>query len=69
MELGLKKIIEIINSNNDLPRISCSNYYYVYNLEYKDDVHYSDVMTRIGEIYYEIKNRYVAQTTTNFCIL
>lgn len=62
-ELGLavKKIIEIINANEDLPHISRSNYYDVYTREDKDQVHHSDVMMRIREIYDEIKNRYVAQ--------
>lgn len=61
-ELGLavKKIIEIINANEDLPHISRSNYYDVYTREDKDQVHHSDVMMRIREIYDEIKNRYVA---------
>lgn len=58
--LGIKKIIQIINSNNDLPHISRSNYYDVYTREDKDRVHYEDIMTRIREIYNEIKNRYVA---------
>ncbi|MGN8722779.1 IS3 family transposase, partial [Lactobacillus amylovorus] len=60
-ELGLavKKIIEIINANKDLPHISRSNYYDVYTREDKDQVHHSDVMMRIREIYDEIKNRYV----------
>ena len=58
--LGVKKIIEIINSNKDLPHISRSNYYDVYTREDKDRVHYEDIMTRIREIYDEIKNRYVA---------
>ena len=60
LRLGVKKIIEIINSNKDLPHISRSNYYDVYTREDKDQVHYDDVMTRIREIYDEIKNRYVA---------
>ncbi|MDN5580853.1 MAG: IS3 family transposase, partial [Lactococcus raffinolactis] len=58
--LGVKKIIEIINVNEDLPHISRSNYYDVYTREDKDQVHHDDVMKRIQEIYNEIKNRYVA---------
>lgn len=56
----MKKIIEIINANKDLPHISRSNYYDVYRREDKDQPHHGDVMQHIQEIYDEIKNRYVA---------
>lgn len=61
-ELGLtvKKTIEIINANEDLPHISRSNYYDVYTREDKDQANHGDVMKRIREIYDEIKDRYVA---------
>lgn len=61
-ELGLavKKIIEIINTNEDLPHISRSNYYDAYTRDDKDQVNHGDVIARIQEIYDEIKNRYVA---------
>lgn len=44
--LGVKKIIEIINSNKDLPHISRSNYYDSYTREDKDKVNHGDVMKR-----------------------
>ena len=38
MGLGVKKIIEIINTNEDLPHISRSNYYDAYTRDDKDQV-------------------------------
>lgn len=58
--LAVKKIIEIINTNEDLPHISRSNYYDAYTRDDKDQVNHGDVIARIQEIYDEIKNRYVA---------
>lgn len=57
LQVSLRFILEVINSNSKLPHISKSDYYYALSKEDKD-LKNDDIMNRIIDIYYHHKGRY-----------